>query len=52
MIKLFDTHTHYDDAKYVAGGKSPYDVIDKAFEENVSMILGASIDVESAKKTD
>jgi TatD DNase family protein len=50
MIKLFDTHTHYDDEKYVLGGKSPYDVIENAFSENVSMILGASIDVESAKR--
>lgn len=50
MIKLFDSHAHYDDKWYDKDGETPYQLLDEIFADNVEYILGAATDVESAKR--
>lgn len=50
MIKLFDSHAHYDDARYTNDESTPYKVLEEQFADNVQYILGASVDLESAKR--
>lgn len=50
MIKLFDSHAHYDDKWYQKDGETPYQLLDQIFADNVDYILGAATDVESAKR--
>ena len=50
MIKLFDSHAHYDDERYMQGDLTPYKVLEDVFSNNVAYILGAATDLESSKK--
>ena len=50
MIKLFDSHAHYDDERYSNGDSTPYIVLEEMFADNVQYILGASVDLQSAKR--
>lgn len=50
MIKLFDSHAHYDDERYCKDGATPYQVLEEIFSDNVQYILGAATDIDSSKR--
>lgn len=43
---LFDTHTHFDDEKF---NEDREEMIDKAYESGVKLILNAAADIESSR---
>jgi len=43
---LFDTHTHFDDEKF---NEDRYEMINKAHESGVDLILNAAADIESSR---
>lgn len=45
-MKLFDTHTHYNDAKFDAVSRGG--LIESLFADNIGYIVGASTDLESS----
>jgi len=47
-MKIFDTHAHYDDERYV---EDLNDVIKDNYENGVKKIVNASYDLESSKKS-
>ncbi|MBR2987810.1 MAG: TatD family hydrolase [Clostridia bacterium] len=48
-MKLFDTHTHYDDDKFDA--LSRYELIETLLRDEVDYILGAAVDVDTSRFT-
>lgn len=46
-MKIFDTHSHYDDEKFDALGRD--ELISRLFSENVVAIVGAGVDIPSSK---
>ena len=48
-MKLFDTHTHYDDDKFDEIGR--YDLIESLLRDEVDYILGAAVNGETSRFT-
>ena len=46
-MKLFDTHTHYDDEKFDEIGR--YDLIETLLRDEVDYILGAAVNGETSR---
>ncbi len=46
-MKIFDTHSHYDDEKFEALGQD--ELLSRLFSENVVAIVGAGVDIPSSK---
>lgn len=47
-MRIFDTHSHYDDEKFDALGREA--LLDELFSGNVAAIVGAGVDIESSKR--
>ena len=48
-MKLFDTHTHYDDEKFDEIGR--YELIESLLRDEVDYILGAAVNGETSRFT-
>lgn len=47
-MRIFDTHSHYDDEKFDALGRET--LLDGLFSGDVAAIVGAGVDIESSKR--
>lgn len=49
MTKLFDSHAHYYDARFYAGGSSPEPLLEQLFSADIGAILNVGTSLENAQ---